>query len=102
MQLYAGLFVVFVGGAALALVPTVGPFGAYVVIDHLKAGDYAQLVANTVSIVRADLATDTYPAAKQALAAIETARASAKRVRELPAYAAFAAYSEELRFGSDS
>jgi predicted Zn finger-like uncharacterized protein len=102
VQLYAGLFVVFVGGAALALVPTVGPFGAYVVIDHLKAGDYAQLVASTVSIVRADLATDTYPAAKQALAAVETARASAKRVRELPAYAAFAAYSEELRFGSDS
>ena len=102
LQLYAGLFVVFVGGAALALVPTVGPFGAYVVIDHLKAGDYAQLVASTVSTVRADLATDTYPSAKQALAAIESARASAKRVRELPAYAAFAAYSEELRFGSDS
>jgi predicted Zn finger-like uncharacterized protein len=102
VQLYAGLFVVFVGGAALALVPTVGPFGAYVVIDHLKAGDYAQLVASTVSTVRADLATDTYPSAKQALVAIETARASAKRVRELPAYAAFAAYSEELRFGSDS
>ncbi|HEY3665010.1 MAG TPA: tetratricopeptide repeat protein [Polyangiaceae bacterium] len=102
LQMYVGLFVVCVGGAALALVPTVGPFGAYVIIDHLKAGDYAELVTNTVATVRADLANDTYPAAKQALAAVEVARASAKRVRPLPAYAAFAAYSEELRFGSDS
>ncbi len=100
-QLFGGLFVLFVGGAALALLPTVGPFGFYVIVDHLKAGDYAALVARTVSAARADMAKDTYPAAKEALAGIEAARASAKRVRELPAYAAFTAYAEELRFGSD-
>jgi tetratricopeptide (TPR) repeat protein len=100
-QLYGAVFVLFVGGAALALLPTVGPFGAYVVIDHLKAGEYAQLLETTVASARADMATDTYPAAKRALAAIEGARVSAKRVRALPAYAAFTAYAEELRFGSD-
>lgn len=101
LRLYGGLFVLFVGGAALALVPSVGPFGAYVVIDKLKAGEYAQLVASTVAKARGDMARDTYPAAKDAIAVVEAARASAKRVRELAAYAAFTAYAEELRFGSD-
>ena len=101
LRLYGGLFVLVVGGAALALVPAVGPFGAYVVIDKLKAGEYAQLVAGTVQKARADMARDTYPAAKDAIGAVEAARASAKRVHELAAYSAFTAYAEELRFGSD-
>ncbi len=100
-RLFAGLFVVCVGGAALALVPSVGPFGAYVVIDKLKAGEYAQLVSGTVGKARADMARDTYPAAKDAIATVEAARGSAKRVYALAAYAAFTAYAEELRFGSD-
>lgn len=100
-RLYGGIFVVFVAGASLSLVPTIGPFGAYVVIDKLKAGDYAALVSSTVSKARREMAADTYPSAKRAIDDIEAARASAKRVRELPAYAAFTAYAEELRFGSD-
>ena len=101
LRLYGGLFVLFVGGASLALVPSVGPFGAYVVIDHLKAGEYAQLISSTVSNARRGMASDTYPAAKSAIGTVEGARKEAKRVRELAAYAAFTAYAEELRFGSD-
>ncbi|MEO6601567.1 MAG: tetratricopeptide repeat protein [Polyangiaceae bacterium] len=101
VRLYGGLFVLFVGGASLALVPSVGPFGAYVVIDKLKAGEYAQLVASTVAKARGDMARDTYPAAKDAIEVVDAARASVKRVHELAAYAAFTAYAEELRFGSD-
>ena len=101
LKLYGGILVLFVGGAALALVPSVGPFGSYLLIDRLKAGEYAQLITRTVTQARTAMATDTYPAAKQAIAAVEASRASAKRVRELPAYAAFTAFAEELRFGSD-
>ncbi|HEX2672880.1 MAG TPA: tetratricopeptide repeat protein, partial [Polyangiaceae bacterium] len=101
LRLYGGLFVVFIAGAALSLVPSVGPFGAYLVIDQLKAGEYAQLVQSTVTQARSSMAHDTYPEAKQAIAAVEAARASAKRVRQLPAYAAFTAFAEELRFGAD-
>ncbi|MEO7032202.1 MAG: tetratricopeptide repeat protein [Polyangiaceae bacterium] len=101
LKLFTGLFVLVVGGSALALLPNIGPFGAYVIIDRLKASDYAQLVSSTVAVVRTDMASDTYPAAKQALASVEVARASAKRVRQLPAYTAFTGYSEELRFGAD-
>ena len=101
LRLYGGLFVVFIAGSALSLVPSVGPFGAYLVIDQLKAGEYAQLVQSTVTQARSSMARDTYPDAKQAIAAVEAARASAKRVRQLPAYAAFTAFAEELRFGAD-
>jgi len=101
LRVYGAVFLVFVGGAALALVPSVGPFGAYLVIDRLKAGDYALLIGSTVSQARAAMATDSYPAAKRAIALVEASRASAKRVRALPAYAAFTAFAEELRFGTD-
>lgn len=101
LRLYGGLFVVFIAGAALSLVPSVGPFGSYLVIDQLKAGEYAQLVQSTVTQAQSSMARDTYPDAKQAIAGIEASRVSAKRVRQLPAYAAFTAFAEELRFGAD-
>jgi len=101
LRLYGGIFVLFVAGASLSLVPSVGPFGAYLLIDQLKAGEYAQLVAGTVAKAQSSMARDSYPEAKQAIVAVEAARASAKRVRELPAYAAFTAFAEELRFGPD-
>ena len=101
LRLYGGLLVVFVAGAALSLVPSIGPFGAYLMIDQLKAGEYALLVQNTVTRTQSAMARDTYPEAKQALTAVEASRASAKRVKPLPAYAAFTAFAEELRFGTD-
>ncbi|HYP91549.1 MAG TPA: hypothetical protein VEQ59_25450, partial [Polyangiaceae bacterium] len=102
LRIYGGVFVVFVAGAALALVPSVGPFGAYLVIDQVKAGEYSKLVEDTVKQAQRAMARDSYPEAKQAIVAVEASRASAKRVRELPAYAAFSAFAEELRFGPDS
>ncbi|HKO51160.1 MAG TPA: tetratricopeptide repeat protein [Polyangiaceae bacterium] len=101
LRLYGGLLVVFVAGASLALVPSVGPFGAYLVIDQLKAGEYAKLIESTVTHAQKEMARDTYPEAKRAILTVEASRASAKRVRQLPAYAAFSAFAEELRFGSD-
>ena len=101
VRLLAGGLVLFLGGASLALVPSIGPFGAYVIVDHLKAGENQQLVERTVESARAQLGSDTYPAAKQALGSLENARLNNKRVRALPAYAAFTAYADELRFGAD-
>jgi cellulose synthase operon protein C len=101
VKLYAGVFALLVGGAALALAPNIGPFGYYFVMDHVKAGEYAQLVASTVATARADMAKDTFPDAQSALAAIETAHTNANRVRDLSAYEAFTAYAVELRFGTD-
>jgi cytochrome c-type biogenesis protein CcmH/NrfG len=102
LKIYASLFVLLVGGAALALAPSLGPFGYYFVIDHVKAGEYAALVTSTVKNADGALANDTYPDAQRAIAAAENAHQSARRVRELPAFEAFVAYAEELRFGPDS
>jgi tetratricopeptide (TPR) repeat protein len=92
---------VAIGGGALAMVPELGPFGAYWISDRLKGGEHRQLVESAVAATRAQLATDTYPAAKQAYHVIEEARARAKRVEALGAYTAFVAYARELRFGTD-
>jgi tetratricopeptide (TPR) repeat protein len=91
-----------VGGGALALVPTLGPFGAYWIMDQVNAGKYRQLTASTVAKARSDLSTDTAPAAAKAERSVEHARAQAKRVKALAAYAAYVGYARELRFGDQS
>ncbi|HMJ13360.1 MAG TPA: tetratricopeptide repeat protein [Polyangiaceae bacterium] len=92
---------VAIGGGALAMVPEIGPFGAYWISDRLKGGEHQKLVASAVGAARAELATDTYPAAQQALRVIEEARGRAKRVDALAAYTAFVGYARDLRFGAE-
>jgi predicted Zn finger-like uncharacterized protein len=88
-----------IGGAALALVPALGPFGAYWILDHVRAGQYQQLVRSTVSEARQKLAGDLSPDAAQALAVVDRAREQAPRVEALGAYAAYVTYMTDLRFG---
>jgi tetratricopeptide (TPR) repeat protein len=92
------LVLLTVGGGALALVPSLGPFGMYWISDRLKADEHARLVTQTADTARRSMARDIYPQAKAATAAIDDARASAKRVKALAAYAAFNGYLTELRF----
>ncbi|HET9930329.1 MAG TPA: tetratricopeptide repeat protein, partial [Polyangiaceae bacterium] len=96
------LGVLVVGGAALAFVPDVGPFGAYFIIDQVKAGQYAELVATTATQTRKALAKDTAPDAKAAAQHIEEVRAASPRVRSLRTFAAYVAVERELRFGADA
>jgi tetratricopeptide (TPR) repeat protein len=100
-KIFAGLFVVAVGGGALSFVPSLGPFGAYFISDQLKAGEYQALLADTVKGARSALAHDSYPDAARAFSATQAARARAKRLRPLATYAAFTAFLGELRFGAD-
>ncbi len=90
-----------VGGAALAFVPDVGPFGAYFIIDQVKAGQYEQLVASTATKTRQAFAKDTAPDARAAAEHIEQMRAASPRVRALRSFAAYTAAERELRFGAD-
>lgn len=91
--------VVAVGGGALALVPNLGPFGAYWITDQLKQDEYQELTRSTVRQARAKLQLDTYPAARAALGIVDSAQRGAPRVPALAAYAAFVAYLSDLRFG---
>lgn len=101
-RVFASLFVVLLGGAALSLVPSVGPFGAYWALDQINAGEHARLVAATVAGCRKLLGEDTAPAAQRAMAQVDAVRGDAKRVRALTAYAALLGGARELRFGADA
>lgn len=101
-RVLVGAFVVATGGASLALVPEIGPFGAHWVIDRVRAGEYAAIVAETVEQARANLGRDVAPAAARAFSAATKAQSEAKRARALAAYVAFLGYARELRFGADS
>jgi tetratricopeptide (TPR) repeat protein len=93
--------VLLVGGASLSFLPQVGPFGAYWLIDHLRAKEYGQLIADTAKKARVRLGADTAPDALVAATDVDRVRAEVKRVRGLSAYAAFVASMRELRFGPE-
>ena len=97
----AGVVVFVIGGASLSLLPDVGPFGAYWILDKLQSGEHARLLADTKTRSRELLGKDTAADAKKALTLVASARKKARRMPALPAYAAYVAYIAELRFGTD-
>lgn len=101
-RLLVGGFVLGLAGAALSLVPSVGPFGVYFVMDQLKAGEYRELVASTAKAANAALASDVYPDAARAAGLVEAAHQSARRAKGLSALSAYVTLVSELRFGPDS
>ena len=102
LQLLIGTFVLGLGGAALALVPAVGPFGAYFVMDHLKAGEYHALLLATAKDADRQLARDTYPDAARAAQIVARAQSGARRAKGVAALAAYIGFVSELRFGADA
>ncbi len=97
----AGVVVFVIGGASLSLIPDVGPFGVYWILDKLQSGEHARLLEDTKTRSRELLGKDTAADAKKALALVASARKKARRMPALPAYAAYVAYIAELRFGTD-
>lgn len=102
LKILAGVFAVGLGGAALALVPSIGPFGAYFVMDHLNAAEYRALVASTAKSADQALALDTHPEAARAADIVARAQAGARRAKGLGALAAYVGFVSELRFGPDA
>jgi len=102
LQLLVGAFVLGLGGAALALVPSVGPFGAFFVMDHVNAGKYHDLVLSAAKGANLALAQDTYPDAARAAQTVVSAQTQAPRAKGLSALAAYVGFVSELRFGTDA
>ncbi len=98
---FAVIVVLALGGAALALVPSIGPYGVYFVYDRIKSGDYQRILAQTVKSSQALLAVDGYPEATKAYRQAEAVRDQNRRIRGLRAYVVFVAYLREVRFGTD-
>jgi tetratricopeptide (TPR) repeat protein len=102
LRVFGGLLLVAVAGGSLSFVPALGPYAAYWISDRLRAGEYAQLLDDSVAATHRAFGRDAFPDARQALASLDDARARAKRFEPLAAYLAFAGYTSELRFGSDA
>jgi predicted Zn finger-like uncharacterized protein len=88
-------------GGALTLVPALGPFGAYFIIDQVKRGDYERSLGSAVESAHKSLGNDTSPDADTALSNLESAIAGARRFKPLAAYSAFVGFDKALRFGSE-
>ncbi|MEZ4227390.1 MAG: tetratricopeptide repeat protein [Polyangiaceae bacterium] len=102
LRAIAAFVVVFVvGGASLSLVPEVGPFGAYWIVDKIQSGDHQKLLADTQTKSRELLGKDTAADARQAITLVTEARTKARRLPALPAYAAYVAFLADMRFGTD-
>jgi tetratricopeptide (TPR) repeat protein len=96
-----GVTALLTGGAALQLTP----YGAYAhlaVIDLVRAGDYARATARAVSESEASLGSDTYAAAKVAMASAYAAHGRVPRAKSLTAYAALVDSAASVRFGADT
>ena len=86
-------------GGALALVPTVGPFGLYFVTDQLNAKSNAAALDELRQAVDAQLGVDTHEAVSAAIEHCKAGQAALKRYRPARSYCAYVALERGLRFG---
>jgi tetratricopeptide (TPR) repeat protein len=92
---------VVVGGAGLQFTPF-GAYGNIWISDKLHAGDYNKDALKAADAARVKLALDTYQSSTVAAEELADLRRKSSRNRPLAAYAAFAEYVNEVRFGSDA
>ncbi|MEO5730952.1 MAG: hypothetical protein ABI134_07850, partial [Byssovorax sp.] len=91
-----------VGGGALALEPSIGPFGVNFISDRVNEKAYATRLDELRAGVQADFDEDTAAAAKRAFTSALAAQAAVPRHRPTAAYAAYVAQVRGLRFGRRS
>lgn len=96
------LLLTVAGGALGALLPDVGPYGAYVIMDAVQADAHQASLEGDVQAARKQLAMDTAEGAARAFQIVDRGRAQAPRFRPRSAYAAYVGFVGELRFGAGS
>ncbi|MEO7327005.1 MAG: zinc-ribbon domain-containing protein, partial [Minicystis sp.] len=95
----AAVVLLALGGGALALEPSIGPFGVNFIRDQINAKDYAARLDELRTQVQADLDEDTSVAAGRALTKARATQASIPRYRAAAAYCAYVALARGIRFG---
>lgn len=94
--------VLAIGGGALSLVPDLGPYGAYFIIDQMNADKYEAQLSADIRSADKRLALDTADEADRAFSDLSLGRASAPRFKARTAYLAYLGYYHRLRFGGGS
>jgi len=96
-----GLLVIAVAGGGALQLTRHGAFGYLTIGDALHAKDYAAFAASESSRARERAGKDVYPEARGAIDDLFAAHWKMPRASALGAYAAFAEFSYEMRFGAD-
>lgn len=91
-----------IAGGALSVLPEVGPYGSYVVMDALKAEEHAARLESLRGEVDKLMAADSVDGADQAFLKAERAQQTAARYRPTRAYAAYVGFMRQVRFGRDA
>lgn len=88
-------------GGSLAALPEVGPFGAYVALDVVRARDYQAALGAEIDAARRRVALDTVLDFDAAFRLVERGLGDAPRYKPRKAYAAYLGLLRQLRFGVD-
>lgn len=100
IAIFTGVGVAVVGGALASLLPDVGPYGAYLVIDTIQQSGHEQALVADEGAARSALVLDSAQAVERAFAALDAGRAGAPRFHTRTAYAGAYGSLSGLRFGS--
>jgi predicted Zn finger-like uncharacterized protein len=88
-----------VGGGALTLEPSIGPFGFNFISDRVNAKANTTKLDELRASVQADFDEDTAASAKRAFTSALAAQVAVPRHRPTAAYAAYVALARGVRFG---
>ena len=101
-KVFLGLFAaLLIGGAALEFTPY-GAFARNYIADRLNAPKYASATDAAITRTRAAFASDSIDVATTALQQLDSDVGASPRYSALLAYAAYANYAHEIRFGKDA
>ncbi len=90
------------GGALASLLPEVGPYGAYFIVDQMKAGEYQSSLVRDTAQAQKKMGMDTSRELGGAFQLVNAGLADAPRYKARIAYAAYVGFFHQLRFGAAS
>jgi predicted Zn finger-like uncharacterized protein len=100
-RIMLGVFVVLLVVGGLLQLTRHGAFGYLTISDKLHAKEYASIAKSDAARARARSLKDVYPETRGAVDDLFAAHWNTPRAAALGAYAAFAEFAYEARFGSD-
>lgn len=98
IALFSILGLAVAGGALASLIPAVGPYGVYFVMDRLKAGEYQQELREASTRAQKRMALDTAKDLAGAFQDVRSGLNESPRYRPRAAYAAYLGFFHQLRF----
>ncbi|HXS18582.1 MAG TPA: tetratricopeptide repeat protein, partial [Polyangiaceae bacterium] len=98
IALFSILGLAVAGGALASLIPDVGPYGVYFVMDRLKAGQYREQLLQSSKVAQKRMGLDTAKELANAFHEVRAGLNDAPRFHPRAAYAAYIGFFHQLRF----